>query len=96
MSVHAFCLVIEVPKQTHELEAISQTLLEPLGIALSTSAFRQQHTHLGSRLVRKRAMTVLTGAGILKNSVVINQLSWSDTQDMGYCASPNDGRCWGL
>ena len=64
MSAHPFCLVIEVPKQTHKLETIPQTLLEPLGIALSTSAFRQQYAVLGSRLVRKRAMTALTGASI--------------------------------
>lgn len=37
MSIHSFCLVTEVPKQTHKMEAIPQTLLEPLGIALSTS-----------------------------------------------------------
>lgn len=65
MTIHPFCLVAEVPKQTHKVEAIPQTLLEPLGIALSTSlAFRQQHALLGSRLVRKHAMTALTGAGI--------------------------------
>lgn len=49
MSVHPFCLVTEVPEQTHKLEAIPQTLLEPLGIGLSNSpAFRQQYTLLGS------------------------------------------------
>lgn len=51
-------------KKKYKLEAIPQTLLETLAIALSTSAFRQEHILSCSRLARNHDITALKGAGI--------------------------------